>query len=268
MSTLSVCIVTKNEELNIAACLDSVAWADEIVVIDSESSDRTVEICRRYTDKILITPWQGCGPQKRQAYELASKDWVLILDADERLTQELQTEIKALLALPVEETTGYTAYRIPFQSYYCNKAIRFGDWINENHVRLIKRDKGQIIPRFVHFRVEVTGKIGKLTNKILHYSFPSLEVVINKMNRYSTDGAIHKQQKGRRASIWQAIGHGLFAFIRGYIFKLGFLDGREGFMLAISNAEGSYYRYLKLIYLSPYAKCVEKNVNLTVLPRN
>ena len=244
MTSLTVCIVTKNEEANIADCLQSVAWADEIVVIDSHSTDRTVEICQQYTKKITLVPWQGCGPQKQQVFAMATAEWVLMLDADERLTPALQQEIQATITNP-----QFNGYEIPFQSYYCNKRIRFGDWINEHHLRLVKREQAQIIPRLVHFRIEVTGKIGRLTHKIHHYSFPSLDTVIHKMNRYSTDGALHKCQQGERSSVLKAVGHGIFAFMRGYCFKLGFLDGREGFMLAISNAEGSYYRYLKMIYL-------------------
>jgi len=244
MATLSICVVTKNEEHNIESCLQSVAWADEIIVIDSVSTDRTVELCRKYTDKVYIFPWKGCGPQKQQVYELATQDWVLMLDADERLTPELQQEIQEIL-----KYSRYDAYEIPFQSYYCNKAIRFGDWMHEKHLRLVKRSKGSVVPRLVHFRIEVSGSVGKLRHKILHYSFPLLDVVIDKMNRYSTDGALHKLSQGKKTSIWQALGHGIFAFVRGYILRFGFLDGREGFMLAVSNAEGTYYRYLKMLYV-------------------
>lgn len=244
MATLSACLVVNNEERNIATCLQSVSWADEIIVIDSGSTDRTVEICRQYTDNVHISPWKGCGPQKKQVYELATKEWVLIIDADEYLTPELQQEIKAIL-----QNARHAAYEIPFQSYYCNKAIKYGDWINEKHLRLMRREQGKIVPRLVHFGVEVNGSIGKLKHKIIHNSFPTLEAVIDKVNRYSTDGALHKISQGKKSSIWQALSHGIFAFIRGYILRLGFLDGREGFMLAVSNAEGAYYRYLKVMYL-------------------
>lgn len=244
MSSLSVCVVTKNEAKNIGKCLSAVSWADEIIVIDSKSTDNTVKIASKYTDKITIAPWKGCGPQKKQAYELATKEWVLILDADEFVSSDLQEEIKE--AIKKDEFAGY---ELPFQTYYCGKAIRFGDWVNEKHLRLVKRNKASIVPRLVHFRVELQGKIGKLKAKVEHHSFKDLSVVIDKMNRYSTDGAIHKNSQGKKSNIWQAIGHGLFAFIRGYILKLGFLDGKEGFMLAVSNAEGSYYRYIKMLYL-------------------
>jgi hypothetical protein len=176
---------------------------------------------------------------------MATSEWALMLDADERLTKELQLEIQNTLQNP-----KYDAYSIPFQTYYCGKAIRFGDWLNERHVRLIKKDKNAIVPRIVHFRINTFGTIGKLKNKILHYSFPTLDKVIEKMNSYSTSGAQHKLQQQKTAGLLTALAHGIFAFIRGYILKLGFLDGKEGFMLAISNAEGSYYRYLKLSYMA------------------
>ena len=245
MLSLSVCIITKNEAKNIQACLNNIAWADEIIIIDSESTDQTVPICQQYTDKIVITPYKGCGPQKKQAFEMATRDWVLMLDADEHVTPELQLEIKKTLQAP-----KHNAYKIPFQTFLCGKALRFGDCLCEHQVRLIKRDSNTIVPRIVHSRIETIGSIGKLKHKILHYSFPNLEKTIRKMNTYSTDGALHLQQKGQTATLWTAISHGLCSFIRGYILRLGFLDGKAGFMFAVSNAEGAYYKYLKLSCLN------------------
>ncbi len=243
-ASISVCVVTKNEAHNIVACLTSVAWADEIIVIDSESTDNTVELCRRFTDKITVMPWQGCGPQREIIYASATCDWVLLLDADERVTPQLAAEIQAILKNPT-----CNAYEIPFQSYYCGKRIRFGDWMNEKHIRLLKRDQCKIIPRLVHFGLEVNGKVGRLQHCIIHYSFPNVTTVINKMHSYSTAGALHKFNEGKTASFGSAVGHGLFAFLRGYIFRFGFLDGRQGFMLAVSNAEGAYYKYVKMLEL-------------------
>lgn len=248
METLSICVVTKNEEHNIVDCLSAVSWADEIIVIDSQSTDNTVELCKQFTDKILVAPWRGCGPQKKQVFSMATCDWVLMLDADERVSHELAEEIKQVLC-----ASQFNGYNIPFKSYFCGKQIRFGDWYNEQHLRLFRRSQGDIIPRLVHFGIKVNPPIGKLKGFIYHYSFPNLTTVVNKMNSYSTDGALHKHQSGKATSIWSAIGHGLFSFIRGYIFKFGFLDGRHGFMLAFANAEGSYYKYLKLLALQDAA---------------
>lgn len=244
MDTISICLVTKNEEHNIVDCLNSVAWANEIIVIDSQSTDNTVELCKRFTDKVLISPWLGCGPQKKQVFSMATSDWVLMLDADERVTPQLAREIQNVL-----KHSEYNGYEIPFKSYFCGKQMRFGDWMNEHHLRLFKRSEGEIIPRLVHFGIKVNGKIGFLKGDIVHYSFPNLSTVINKMNNYSTDGAIHLHQQGKTTSFISAVGHGTFAFLRGFIFKLGFLDGTRGFMLAMGNAQGSYYKYLKLLEL-------------------
>lgn len=244
MKTISVCVITKNEAHNIEACLNSVSWANEIIIIDSESTDNTVELCKQFTDKITVMPWLGCGPQREKIYAMASCDWVLLLDADERVTPELALEIQATI-----QNASCNGYEIPFNSYYCGKHIRFGDWINERHLRLLKRDQSAIIPRLIHFGITVNGKIGRLQGRIIHYSFPNITTVINKMHSYSTAGAMHNFQQGKTISFGTAVGHGLFAFVRGYLLRFGFLDGRHGFMLAISNAEGAYYKYVKLLEL-------------------
>jgi glycosyltransferase involved in cell wall biosynthesis len=246
LATLSVCIVTENEERNIEATLQTVSFANEIIIIDSYSSDRTVEICKKYTDQIYLNTYQGCGIQKKIALEKVTKEWVLILDADERLSVELQQEIQEV----INSSTEYSGFIIPFQTFYLGKAIKFGDWYKERHLRLFKRDKGQITAKIVHSSLEVDGKISNLYNYILHYSFPTVERVLHKINDYSTLGAKERLQAGEKANIFTAILHGMFAFLRGYIFKLGFLDGKYGFMLAISNAQGSYYKYIKLMLLN------------------
>jgi glycosyltransferase involved in cell wall biosynthesis len=244
MSTISVCVITKNEAHNIVACLNSVAWADEIIILDAESTDNTVELCKQFTNKISVAPWPGCGPQRKAIFDQATCDWVLFLDADERITPKLAEEIQATIRNP-----KCTGYEIPFQSYYCGKRIRFGDWMNEKHIRLFKRSATKIIPRLVHFGLDIQGKIGRLHGHIVHYSFPNVTTVINKMHSYSTYGAEHFFQAGKRTTFGSAVRHGLFAFIRGYILRFGFLDGRQGLMLAISIAEGAYYKYLKLLDL-------------------
>ncbi len=249
MQTISICVVTKNEAHNIVDCLTSVKWADEIIVIDSFSTDNTVELCKQFTNNVIVSEWKGCGPQKQQVFALATCDWVLMLDADERVSPELAQEIQQTLKNP-----RHNGYEIPFQTYYCGKAISFGDWWNEEHLRLIKREQSEIIPRLVHFGIKVHGSIGKLKNYVTHYSFPNISSVINKMHRYSTDGALHLHARGKTTSIYSAFGHAVFTFLRGYIFRLGFLDGRHGLMLAISNAEGAYYKYIKLLELNLNSK--------------
>lgn len=245
MSSLSVCIVTKNEENNIEETLNTIAFADEIIIVDSYSSDATIEICKKYTNKIYLHTWEGCGLQKNFALGKATSEWVLLLDADERLSPELQTEIQNALKDPGENS----GFIIKFQTFYLGKAIKYGDWYKEQHLRLFKRTKGKIIENYVHFGLKVVGEIGKLNGLINHNSFPNVETILNKANLYSTLGAKDKLKSGQSSGILKAICHGLFTFVRGYILRLGFLDGKYGFMLALSNAEGSYYKYVKLMIL-------------------
>lgn len=246
MSTISVCVVTKNEAHNIVACLSTVTWADQIIVIDSESTDNTVELCRRFTEQVYISPWLGCGPQRAQIYQYATSEWVLLLDADERVTAQLATEIQAT----INSSENYSAYDIPFQSYFCGQRMRFGDWMNEHHVRLLRRTDCAIVPHLLHFGVQVNGRIGRLRHKILHYSYPNIGSVLHKLQVYSAAGAQNNLQRGKTSSFWSALGHGIFAFLRGYILRLGFLDGQRGFMLAVYNAECSYYKYLQQVELA------------------
>jgi len=244
--SISVIVVTKNEASNIAACLESVAWADECIVFDSASIDATVEICRQYTDKVYVTEdWPGDGLQKRRALSYATGDWILCLDADERVTTELKDEILQTL-----KTTPHAGFYLPFHSYYCGKQIRFGDWRGERHLRLFKRSFAEISAHALHCKIEVHGSVGTLQGPVTHYSFPNLEQVLNKVNIYSSESAKFRFIQGKKGGLYQAIIHGLWTFLRGYILKGGFLDGQHGFMLAVSNAEGSYYRYLKLGFIA------------------
>ena len=244
--TLSVILITKNEAELVSQCLASVQWADEIVVLDSGSTDATVEICRRYTDKVFVTDWPGFGPQKNRALDLATGDWVLSIDADEELTPELADEIRRTLAQPGPHP-GYTLSRL---SSYCGRFMHHSGWWPDPVLRLFRRGSGRFSDDRVHERVVLDGSVGALQATLLHHSYRSLEQVLSKVNHYSSEGALSLQARGRRASLSTAIGHGLWAFVRTYFFKRGFLDGREGFILAVSNAEGTYYRYLKLMYLN------------------
>ncbi|MBS0287605.1 MAG: glycosyltransferase family 2 protein [Proteobacteria bacterium] len=246
MTKLSVIVVTKNEAHNIKDCLRSVAFADEIIVFDSGSTDGTPDICRQFTDKVFITPdWPGDGPQKNRAILKASGEWILCLDADERVSQELAEEIQKSIIL-----TPYSAFNIPYQSTYCGKAIRFGDWRGESHIRLFLRTQAKFTEDIVHCHLQIDGNVGELENIIIHHPFHHLGAMIHKMNDYSNQSAKALFAKGKKSSLTKALSRSLWSFLRGYILKLGFLDGREGFLLAVSNAQGTYYRYLKLMYLT------------------
>lgn len=246
MTKLSVIVITKNEAHNIENCLKSVAFSDEMIVFDSGSVDETVAIALRHTPFVTVTPdWPGDGPQKNRALEQAHGEWVLCLDADERLTEALALEIQAV----IKENPPFDAFDIPYQSTYCGKAICFGDWRGESHIRLFRRSKARFTENTVHCHLAVNGKVGKLKNKIIHHPYRHLSAVLYKLNDYSSESAKTLFKKGKKATLWTALSHALWSFFNGYLFKLGFLDGREGFILAVSNAQGTYYRYLKLMYL-------------------
>jgi glycosyltransferase involved in cell wall biosynthesis len=246
---LSIVIITKNEENNISECLASIAWADEIIVVDNNSTDNTVAICRQFTDKILITKdWPGFGKQKNRALEQASGEWILSIDADERISKTLSEEIKQ--AISGSSISSKSAFRIPRLSRYCGRWIKHSGWSPDYVLRLFRRDSARFSDDIVHEKVELLkGELGTLKTPIKHYSFNSLEEVLIKTNTYSTANALKSYQQGKKSSLSKAILHGLWAFFRTYILRAGFLDGREGFILAISNAEGTYYRYIKLLYL-------------------
>ncbi len=242
MPRLSVILITRNEATNIAACLESVAWADEIVVVDSGSSDETVAICERYSAKVQITgDWPGFGPQKNRAVDLATGDWLLSIDADERVTPELRAEIEQVLAAPDSD-----AYEMPRLSSYLGQPMRHGGWWPDYVTRLFRRGAARFSEAKVHETVLVQGRTGRLHNHLVHYSFRTVEQVVAKMDSYSTAAAVAMAERGRSAGLGSAVLHGMFAFFRTYVLRAGFLDGRLGFVLAVSNAEGAYYKYLKL----------------------
>lgn len=244
MPTISVIIITKNEANRIEACLRSVTWADEIIIVDSGSTDNTLDICRQYTDRIFVMDWPGFGPQKNRALQKASGDWVLSIDADEQISDALREEILATVA-----HANCCAYSLLRFSSYLGKTLHHGDWANDRCVRLFQRTAAYFSNDIVHERLIVSdGIIGKLHQPLYHQSFTSLEQVLEKVNSYSSLTAQMRYAQGKRSTLGKALVHGLWTFFRGYVLKRGFLDGREGFMLAVSNAEGTYYRYVKMMY--------------------
>ena len=243
---LSVIIITKNEEKNIRICLDSIAWIDEIIVLDSGSTDATVTICKQYTAKVYETDWIGFGPQKSRALKYASGDWILSLDADEWITPELKAEILMIIQNPGR----YVAFEIPRLSSYCGQYMHHSGWWPDHVTRLCRRDMARFSEQIVHERMIVDGNVGRLSNHIMHVSYKDLEHVLTKLNRYSTDGADLLLAKGKKSSLLKAILHGLWSFIHTYILRVGFLDGRMGFILAVYNTECTYYKYLKLMMLN------------------
>ncbi len=243
---LSVIIITKNEAANIRACLESVVWAGEIIVVDSGSQDETVAICRAFTPHVYSHDWAGFGPQKNHALSYVSKNWVLSLDADERATPELRYEIEEILT----RQDLIAAYDIPRLSSYCGRFMRHSGWHPDFVTRFFRRGSARFSDDLVHERLLVEGKTSQLKGLLLHHAYADVEQVLRKLDHYSSAGAQMMHQRGRRVTLGGAVVRGLWSFVRTYILRAGFLDGREGFMLAVSNAEGTYYRYLKLMLLN------------------
>ena len=243
MPTLSAILITRNEEANLEDCLASLdGLATQIVVVDTQSTDRTLVIAQRYGALISSPPdWPGFGPQKNRALDLASEDWVLSLDADERLTPELRAEIKCVLDKPQTD-----CYAIPRLSWYCGRFMRHSGWTPDYVDRLFKRGSARFSTDLVHERLIPKGPVLRLKNQMLHYSFMNLAQVQEKMERYSTASAQQAFARGKTASPLKAILHGAWSFFRTYILRAGFLDGPQGFSLALANAKGSYLRYIKL----------------------
>jgi glycosyltransferase involved in cell wall biosynthesis len=239
---LSVIVIARNESARIRACLESVAFADERVVVDSGSTDDTVAIARACGARVEQTSdWPGFGPQKNRALDLATGEWVFSIDADERVTPALRVQIQAAIAQP-----RFDAYSVNRSSSYCGQYMRHSGWYPDRIVRLFRRGHARFSDDLVHESLQVQGTVGRLDGELLHESFADFESVLDKVNRYSTAGAQALHAKGKKGSFGKALVHGMAAFLRTYVVKRGFLDGRLGFALALSNAQGTYYRYLKL----------------------
>lgn len=241
MPRLSAIIIAKNEAAHIADCLDSLAFCDERVVLDGGSTDDTVALAEKHGARVLSAPdWQGFGPQKNLALSQATGDWVLSLDADERVSPALAAEIGGAIT-----KAGADGYEMPRRSSFCGRMMRHSGWYPDYVLRLFRRGKARFSDDAVHERVLCEGPVARLAEPLLHYPVARLEDALARMDRYSSLGADMLVASGRRVSFMSGIVHGLWSFLRTYVFRAGFLDGREGFLLAVANAEGTYYRYMK-----------------------
>jgi len=239
---LSVIIITKNEQDNIEDCLESVKWADEIIVVDSGSRDRTEEICRKFTDSFYVKDWPGFGIQKQRALNLASYEWVLSIDADERVTPELRDEIINKLT----QNSNISGYLIPRLSNYLGKDIRHSGWYPDYILRLVRKKKSYFTEDIVHEKMIVNGSIKKLSNHFLHYPYKDITHHMKKLNDYSSLSAEKMFSNGKRISWPMIFLKALYGFIRAYILRRGFLDGWQGVIVSVSTAMSVYYKYLKL----------------------
>jgi len=239
MPTLSAILICKNEAANIEACLQSVSFCDEIVVVDSGSIDGTQHIARRFTEKVFEQSWLGFGPQKNVALDHATGDWVFSIDCDERVTPALRDAVLQA----VKQGGSHAAFAVTRRNTFLGRTIRFGDWRNDTPVRLFRRNAGRFSPDPVHERVLVQGSIGALNGVLQHHPFDSLHAMVDTMQRYSDLSAQMPGKRGAPPPL--ALLRAIFAFIRGYLLKGGILDGYAGLLIAFGTAEGSFWRHAK-----------------------
>ncbi|GAB4535109.1 MAG: glycosyltransferase family 2 protein [Thermodesulfovibrionia bacterium] len=239
---LSVAIITHNEEKNIRDALESVEWANEIVVVDSFSNDRTVEICREYTDRVFSIEWSGFANQKNMAISLTTMPWVLVLDADERVTEGLRDEIVSILKDKPEKDGYYIARK----NFFSGRWIRHGGWWPDYTLRLFRRDKGRFEDREVHEAVKVDGEVGYLKNPLEHHTYKDINDFLKRMELYSSLSAKELYKNKRMANILDIIFRPPATFLRMLILQLGFLDGLYGIILAYLYSLYTYKKYSKL----------------------
>ena len=238
---ITATVITKNEEDNIAECLTSLTWTDEIVVLDSGSTDRTVEIAKEFTDKVYVESWRGQGHQKNRAVELAQGPWIFSIDADERTTPELADEIRQAI-----KNADYKVYALKRKNFYKNQWIRHCGWWPDWVKRLYRKDEVFFSADIIHESIQADESVGKMTNSLIHYSFKSPEDFLKRATWYAHHQAHDKFNRGVRASAWKALSHGCFAWFQAYVIRLGFLDGVAGMLISVSNFVGVFYRYMIL----------------------
>ena len=249
--TLSVAIVAMDEEGNIGRTLASVRWADEIVLVDSGSKDRTCEIAREQGARIVVEPWRGYVAQKQYAIDLCTKDWVLLLDADEEVSPALAEEIRAAIADP----QAVSGYRLPRKNLFLGRWMRHGGFYPDPKLRLFRRGQGFVTGHDPHDRCELKPEVPQKTrqfkNALVHYTYPNLSLYIAHMNRYSSLGAEMVAAKGPvRFRSFNIVVRPAATFLYNYFFRLGFLDGREGLLLHLYHAAYVSWKYAKAWELS------------------
>lgn len=253
INKLSVIVITKNEEKNIHDCLNTVTWANEIIVVDAQSTDRTVMIAKSFTPKVYVTEWKGFAEAKRYAIDKTSNSWILWIDADERVTPKLAEEIQKILK---EDKREYFGYEVARRAYFLGKWIKHCGWYPGYVVRLFNKNKAKVIGDKIHERVEIDGSIGRLQNDLLHYTDDSLEHYFSKFNYYTTLAAEDLVAGNKKFSLFTLLIRPPFLFLKMYFFKLGFLDGIHGLIL---SALSSAYVFTKYAKLWEYSNILLKN---------
>ncbi len=248
MPRLSVTVITRNEASNIADALRSVAWADERVVVDSGSTDGTPALAREHADRVVVREWPGYIAQKNYAASIAAHDWILSLDADERVTPELAAEIRAVLASDPRPA----AFRMPRVTWHLGRWIRTTDWYPDFQVRLYDRRRARWSGRYVHEAVTADGERGTLRGELQHYAYRDISDHLETIDRYTTYAARQMHEAGRRAGLLQVAGHPPLAFLRNYVARGGIRDGAPGLIISALN---SYYVFLKFAKLWELERC-------------
>jgi glycosyltransferase involved in cell wall biosynthesis len=242
---ISATVRTRNEEANLEECLKSIAWSDEIIVVDSRSTDRTIEIARKYTDKIYVRDWPGHIAQSQFATDQASNVWVLSMDADERVTPELRDEILALHL----DTTPHDAFEMPRRHFFMKRWINHSAWYPDYKIRLFRKDRCHWGGYNPHDEVKVKGTKERLKRDLIHYIYRDIEHFAATKNTYSTLTARDHFKNGRTARIINFTLRPLYAFLYRYFIRLGFLDGIAGFTICVEEAHGVFLKYVKLYEL-------------------
>lgn len=242
---VSVVIIAKNESRHIEACLQSVQWADEIVVVDSGSSDDTCAIARRYTDKVFELPWQGFGPQKQAAVDLASHTMIFSIDCDERVPEELADELRGIL----RAGPAFAGYWVPRRTFIGAKEIRHSGWSPDLVVRLFDRNRARFSDHLVHESVVVDGPTSICSQSLLHFSFQSIGDMLPKLNQYSALAAQQMFESGKRCGWCSLIVKPVAAFMKTYVVKRGFLDGFEGLVIAVISSLSAFMKYARCFEL-------------------
>ena len=243
MDRLTVIILTLNEERNISDCLESVKWADQIIVVDSGSTDRTTELAARYTASILRVSWRGYGAARNSGLDRSDGDWILWLDADERVPPELAEEIRGILAGGSPAVTGYQVAR---RAYFCGKWIRHCGWYPSRVTRLFRRGRGRFSETNVHEQLVLEGSVKTLRNDLLHFTDPDLQHYFTKFNTYTTLAAHDMRAAGRQFHLADILLRPAFQFIKMYVVRRGFLDGIHGFILCVASSAYVFTKYAKL----------------------
>lgn len=241
---LSIAIITQDEEDRLPDCLRSAVFADEVVVVDSGSTDRTVAIAEDFGARVFFEPWRGFGAQKQFAIKQCTGDFILLLDADERLPPETIAEIKNML-----NVASCEAYSLPRKNYFLNRWIRHAGWWPDRSTRLFKRGAASMPPQLVHESLRVRGRTGKLNSPIIHYPFRDLSEMMLKMDKYSTAGALELHAKGVSSSHLKAVFRAAWAFFYNYLLRGGILDGGPGLIIAVSDSVNKFFKYTKLMEL-------------------